>query len=68
MARNGNCKILNSLLEAIRLEKLNSSTSQKFPALYGTIEMTACHLSLTQARLIQFMPSQQTLHILIFFS
>jgi len=46
MARNGNCKILNSLLEAV-LEKLNSSTSQKFPALYGTVVMTACHLSLS---------------------
>jgi hypothetical protein len=67
MARNGNCKILNSLLEAVLFEKLNSSTSQKFPALYGTVEMTDCHLSLTQARLIQFMTFQQTLHILIFF-
>jgi len=47
MARNGNCKILNSLLEAVLLEKLNSSTRQKFPALYGTIVMTACNLSLT---------------------
>jgi hypothetical protein len=47
MARNGNCNILNSLLEVVLLEELNSSTSQKFPALYGTVVVTACHLSLT---------------------